>query len=83
MDEAIPEEAMALNVAMKLTTSWNVFIIKNTKALRLLLCNASIQSHFDYECSAWYPNLAKKLKHKIEPTQNLNKCCIFAYSKIN
>ena len=32
-----------------------------TLYLRRLLCNALIQSHFDYACSAWYPNLSKKL----------------------
>ena len=26
-------------------------------ALRRLLCNARIQPHLDYACSAWYPNL--------------------------
>ena len=39
-------------------------------ALRCLLCNALLQSHFDYACSAWYPNLTKKLKHRIQITQN-------------
>ena len=32
-------------------------------------------SHFDYICSIWYPNLTKKLKHRIETTQN--KCMYF------
>ena len=40
--------------------------------LRRLLCNALIQPHSDYACSAWYPNLTKKLKHRIQTTQN--KC---------
>ena len=31
-----------------------------------------IQPHFDYECSAWYPNLSKKLKHRIQTIEN--KC---------
>ena len=44
-------------------------------ALRCLLCNALIQLHFDYACSAWYPNLTKKLKHGIQTTQN--KCMHF------
>ena len=35
-----------------------------TPNLRRLLCNALIQLHFDYVCSAWYPNLSKKLKTK-------------------
>ena len=46
-----------------------------TRALRRLLCSALIQPHFDYVCSAWYPNLTKKLKHRIKTTQN--KCMRF------
>ena len=38
-------------------------------ALRHLLCNALIEPHFDYACFAWYPNLTKKLKHRIQTTQ--------------
>ena len=34
-----------------------------------------MQPHFDYTCSAWYPNLIKKLKHRIQTTQN--KCMRF------
>ena len=37
-----------------------------------MLCNAIIQPHFDYVCSAWYPSLNEKLKKKIEIAQN--KC---------
>ena len=40
------------------------------KYLRRLLCNALIQPHFDYACSAWYPNLSKKLKNRIQTLQN-------------
>ena len=47
-----------------------------TPALRRLLCNALIQPHFHYACSAWYPNLTKKLKHRIQTTQN--KCIRFS-----
>ena len=25
---------------------------------------------FDYACTAWYPNLNKKLKNRIQTTQN-------------
>ena len=34
-----------------------------------------IQLHFDYACIAWYPNLNKKLKNKIQTTHN--KCVRF------
>ena len=46
------------------------------RAPRHLLCNALIQPHFDYAYSAWYPNLAKKLKDRIRTTQN--KCMHFS-----
>ena len=34
-----------------------------------------IQPHFDYACSAWYPNLNKELKKKLQTAQN--KCIRF------
>ena len=43
--------------------------------MRRLLCNALIQPHFDYASSAWYPNLSRKLKNKIQTSQN--KCVCF------
>ena len=39
------------------------------------LCNALIQPHFDYAYTTWYPNLSKKLKDKLQITQN--KCIGF------
>ena len=39
------------------------------------MCNAIIQPHFDYACSAWYPNLTQKLKKKLQVMQN--KCIRF------
>ena len=38
--------------------------------LHSLLCNSLIQPHFDYTCSAWYPNLSKRLKPKLQILQN-------------
>ena len=69
---------MALNVVNKINNKLKFLYRKNsflTPALRHLLCNALIQPHFDYACSAWYPNLTKKLKHRIQTTQN--KCMSF------
>ena len=43
-----------------------------------MLCNSLIQPHFDYACSAWYPNLNKKYIIKVKIAQN--KCirfCLF------
>ena len=43
-----------------------------TLSLRRLLCNALIQPHYDYACSAWYLSLNKRLSKKIQTSQN--KC---------
>ena len=75
MEETMSGEAMAFNVIHKINSKLKFLYCKNnflTPKLRHLLCNALIQPHFDYVCSAWYPNLTKKLKHSIQTTQN--KC---------
>ena len=46
-----------------------------TLAYRRLLCNAQIQTHFDYGCSSWFPLLKKNLKLKLQKAQN--KCIRF------
>ena len=69
---------MALNVVNKINNKLKFLYRKNsflTPALRRLLCNALIQPHFDYACSAWYPNLTKKLEHRFQTNQN--KCMHF------
>jgi len=38
--------------------------------LRKLLCNSLIQCHFDYSSSSWYSGISKKLKNKLQVTQN-------------
>ena len=78
MDETMSGEAMALNVIHKINNKLKFLYRKNvflTPKLRRLLCNPLIQPHFDYACSAWYPNLTKKLKHRSQTTQN--KCMRF------
>jgi hypothetical protein len=40
-----------------------------------MLCNTLIQPHFDFACSAWYPNLKKGLKKELQIPQN--KCIRF------
>ena len=60
-------EAMALSVINKFNNKLTFLHRKNsflTPALRRLLCNALIQPHFDYACSAWYPNLTKSKENK-------------------
>ena len=49
--------------------------------LRRLLCNSLIQLHFDYSCSAWYLNLNKRLKSKLQILQN--KCIWFCLNLNN
>ena len=78
MHEGMSAATMALNVIHKINNKLKFLHRKNdflTPTLRRLLCNALIQPHFDYACSAWYPNLTKKLKHRIQTTQN--KCMCF------
>ena len=63
---------MALNIVNKINIKLKFLNRKNRfvmPALRHLLCNALIQPHSDYACFAWYPNLTKKLKHRIQTTQ--------------
>ena len=62
---------MALSVINKINNKLKFFHRKKrflTPSLRGLLCNALIQPHFDYACSAWYSNL----KSRNQTTQN--KC---------
>ena len=78
LEEAMPGESMASKVRCKVNARLKFLHWKNkylTPNLRRLLCNALIQPHFDYACSAWYPNLSKKLKNRIQTLQN--KCIHF------
>ena len=66
---------MALKVINKINGRIKFLYRKNrylTPYLKRLLCDALIQLHFDYACSAWYPNLNKKFKSKLQTVQN--KC---------
>ena len=71
-------ESMAHKVISKVSARLKSSHWKNkylTQNLGRLICNALIQPHFDYGCSAWYPNLSKKLKLKIKTSQS--KCICF------
>ena len=61
-----------VNARLKFLHRKNKYLTPN---LHRLLCNALIQPHFNYACSAWYPNLSKKLKNRIQTLQN--KCIRF------
>ena len=74
LDETMSGEPMALKVINKINGKFlyrkNRFL---SPELRRMLCNALIQTHFDY---AWYSNLTeKKTKKEIQIMQN--KCVRF------
>ena len=78
LDETISAERMALSFINKINNKLKFLYRKNrflTPTLRQLSCNALIHPRFDYACSAWYPNLTKKLKTGIQTSQN--KCIRF------
>ena len=78
LNKTMSGDAMALNDINNINNMLKFLHRKNrflTPALRRLLCNALIQLYFDYACSAWYPNLKKKIKYRIQTAQN--KCIRF------
>ena len=79
LEETMSGESMAQKVISKVNARLKFLHQKNkylTPNLRCLLCIALIQPHFDYACSAWYPNLSKKLKSRIQTSQI--KCICFS-----
>ena len=62
-----------VNARLKFLQQKNKYLTPN---LCRLLCNALIQPHFDYACSAWYPSLSKKLKIRIQTLQNKFRFCL-------
>ena len=73
LDENMSGEAMALKVIRKINNKLRFLYRKNqylSTGLRRLLCNALIQPHFDYVATAWYLNLNKKLKKRLQSSQN-------------
>ena len=78
LDETMSRKTMALSVINKINNKLKFPYRKNrflTPTLRRLLCNALIQPHFNYTCSAWYSNLTKKLNNRNQTFQN--KCIRF------
>ena len=75
LNESMSGETMTLRVIEKINSRLKFLYQKNRfldVPLCRLLCNALIQLHFDYACTAWYQNLSKKLKDKLQVTKN--KC---------
>ena len=85
LDETLSGESMALKVINKIDSRLRFLYRKKNRfpspLLRRLLCNSLIQPHFDYACSAWYPNLNKRLKSKLQILQN--KCIRFCLNLNN
>ena len=69
LEETLSGESAALRVINKINRRLR-FLYRKNRFLSLplcrLLCNSLIPPHFDYTCSAWYPNLNKKLKSKLQ-----------------
>ena len=77
-DSNLSGASMAISVLNKANSRLRFLYRKQNllnAPLRRLLCNALIQPHFDYACTAWYPNLSKALSNKLQCAQN--KCIRF------
>ena len=69
---------MAIHVINKINSRLKFLYCQNrflNFPLHRLLYNAMIQPFFDYACNAWYPNINKKLKVRLQAAQN--KCIRF------
>ena len=69
LNESLSSESMALNVIDKINSHLKFLHRQNhflTPPLCRLLCNALIQPFFDYACTAWFPNLLKKLRLRLQ-----------------
>ena len=79
LDLKLSGEAMASKVLKNVNAKLKFLYHQSrylTPAYRRLLCNASIQPHFDYGCYSWFPLLKKSLKLKLQNFQN--KCIRFS-----
>ena len=78
LDQNLSGESVGLNVIDKVNSRLKFLHRQNhflTPPLRRLLCNALIQPLFDYACTAWFSNLSKRLKLRLQASQN--KCIRF------
>ena len=81
LDESLSGEPMCLTVINKINSRLRFLHRKNrflSRLLHRLLCNSLIQPHFVY---AWYPNLNKRLRSKLQIPQN--KCIRFCLNLNN
>ena len=73
LDQFLSGEIIASNILYKSSNKLK-FLYRNAGKFNIetkkLLISALIQCHFDYTCSAWYNGLSKKLKCRMQCTQN-------------
>lgn len=82
LDQYLSSESMLTKVLGKIHGRLKFMYRKQSflsSSLRRMLCNSLMQPHFDYACSAWYPNLNKTYTQKVQISQNkfvdCQKCC--------
>ena len=77
LGEKMSGESIALKTIKKVNQKLKFLYRKNrylTLALQCLLCNAIMQPHFDYACSAWHTNLTQKLKKELIQNKSIPFC---------
>ena len=73
LDEFLRGKSIAMQVCIKITSKLKFLYRKYrflSKDLRKLLFDALIQPHFYYAWAAWYPNLYKKSRNKLQVLQS-------------
>ena len=83
LEADLSEESMAVKPLRKINTKLQFLYRQNeflSPKLRRLLCNSSIQPHFDCTCISWHLLINQKMRNKLQVTQN--KCFHF-YLKLN
>ena len=73
LDQSLSGQSLTLNVIDKVNSCLKLLHRQNrflTPPLHRLLCNALMQPLFDYGCTAWFPNLSKKLRLRLQAMQN-------------
>ena len=78
LDKKLSGESLTTHVTNKVNSRLR-FLYRQSKFLDIplhrLLCNAMIQHYSDRTCNAWYPNLNKNSKNRLQAGQN--KCIRF------
>ena len=78
LDANLSGESMAMKSLKKINAKLQLLYRQNefrNPKLRRLLCNSLIQPHFGQACVSWYLLVSKKIRKKIQVTQN--KCIRF------